>query len=54
MTLDTGTGIVVHIAPAFGEDDYGVQKKMLEADDPDLPLFCAVKTDGTFIDGTGH
>jgi isoleucyl-tRNA synthetase len=51
VTLDTGTGIV-HIAPAFGEDDYGVQKK-LQAHDLELPLFCAVKTDGTFIDGPG-
>ncbi len=51
VTLDTGTGIV-HIAPAFGEDDYGVQKKILEGD-ADLPLFCAVKTDGTFVDAMG-
>jgi isoleucyl-tRNA synthetase len=51
VTLDTGTGIV-HIAPAFGEDDYGVQKRVLERD-PEAPLFCAVKTDGTFIDAMG-
>ena len=51
VTLDAGTGIV-HIAPAFGEDDYGVQRKMIEAD-AEIPLFCAVKTDGTFIDGPG-
>ncbi len=51
VTLDTGTGIV-HIAPAFGEDDYGVQRKVL-AQDPELPLFCAVKPDGTFIEAPG-
>ena len=51
VTLDTGTGIV-HIAPAFGEDDYGVQRKLLEKD-AELPLFCAVKPDGTFIDAPG-
>jgi isoleucyl-tRNA synthetase len=46
VTLDTGTGIV-HIAPAFGEDDYGAHRKLMEQD-PSLPLFCAVKPDGTF------
>ncbi|HEY2516038.1 MAG TPA: isoleucine--tRNA ligase [Polyangiaceae bacterium] len=51
VTLDTGSGIV-HIAPAFGEDDYGVQRKLLEKD-RDLPLLCAVKPDGTFIDALG-
>jgi isoleucyl-tRNA synthetase len=51
VTLDTGSGIV-HIAPAFGEDDYGVQRKLLEKD-AELPLFCAVKADGTFIQAPG-
>jgi isoleucyl-tRNA synthetase len=51
VTLDAGTGIV-HIAPAFGEDDYGVHKTLLEKD-PLLPLFCAVKPDGTFVDAPG-
>jgi isoleucyl-tRNA synthetase len=51
VTLDTGSGIV-HIAPAFGEDDYGVQRKLLEKD-AGLPLFCAVKPDGTFVEGVG-
>ncbi len=51
VTLDTGTGIV-HIAPAFGEDDYGVHRRLL-ADDPELPLFCAVKPDGTFESAPG-
>ncbi len=44
VTLDTGTGIV-HVAPAFGEDDFQVHKKL----GADLPLLCAVKPDGTFI-----
>jgi isoleucyl-tRNA synthetase len=49
VTLDAGTGIV-HVAPAFGEDDhklFAVQQKR----SPSLELFCAVKPDGTFIDG---
>ena len=46
VTLDTGTG-VVHAAPAFGEDDHALHRKLL-AKDADLPLFCAVKSDGTF------
>ena len=28
VTLDTGTGIV-HIAPAFGEDDFDAHRKLL-------------------------
>jgi isoleucyl-tRNA synthetase len=48
VTTDTGTGIV-HIAPAFGEDDHEVHRK-LAAGRRDLPLFCAVKPDGTFVD----
>jgi isoleucyl-tRNA synthetase len=48
VTLDSGTG-VVHIAPAFGEDDHEVHRR-LSRDRPDLPLFCAVKPDGTFIE----
>jgi isoleucyl-tRNA synthetase len=47
VTLDAGTGIV-HIAPAFGEDDHGAHRKLL-AENPGLPLFCAVKPDGTFV-----
>jgi isoleucyl-tRNA synthetase len=47
VTLDTGTGIV-HIAPAFGEDDHEAHRKLM-AKHPDLPLFCAVKPDGTFV-----
>ncbi len=48
VTLDAGTGIV-HIAPAFGEDDHEVHRKITR-DRVDLPLLCAVKPDGTFID----
>jgi isoleucyl-tRNA synthetase len=48
VTTDSGTGIV-HIAPAFGEDDHEVHRK-LAAGRPELPLFCAVKPDGTFVE----
>jgi len=41
VTMDDGTGIV-HIAPAFGEDDYNVGRKH------DLPVIQLVKLDGTF------
>lgn len=43
VTMDEGTGIV-HIAPAFGEDDYNVGMKY------DLPVVQLVKLDGTFPD----
>ncbi|UCF48997.1 MAG: isoleucine--tRNA ligase [Thermoplasmatales archaeon] len=43
VTMDDGTGIV-HIAPAFGEDDYNVGKKY------DLPVVQLVNLDGTFPD----
>ena len=43
VTMDDGTGIV-HIAPAFGEDDYNVGRKY------DLPVVQLVKMDGTFPD----
>ncbi|MGH7284903.1 MAG: isoleucine--tRNA ligase, partial [Polyangiaceae bacterium] len=50
VTLDAGTGIV-HIAPAFGEDDHNLYKKLqVELGEKAPPLFCAVKPDGTFID----
>jgi isoleucyl-tRNA synthetase len=48
VTLDAGTGIV-HVAPAFGEDDHEAHRK-LARDREDLPLLCAVRPDGTFID----
>jgi isoleucyl-tRNA synthetase len=40
---------IVHIAPAFGEDDFDAHKKEL-AQDPELPLLCAVAPDGTFTE----
>ncbi|HEY1695725.1 MAG TPA: isoleucine--tRNA ligase [Polyangiaceae bacterium] len=48
VTLDAGTGIV-HVAPAFGEDDHELHRR-LEQKRADLPLFCAVKPDGTFFE----
>ena len=47
VTLDAGTGIV-HVAPAFGEDDHSAHRKLM-AKTPDLPLYCAVNPDGTFV-----
>jgi isoleucyl-tRNA synthetase len=47
VTADAGSGIV-HCAPAFGEDDHTLYRKLLAAD-RDLPLFCAVQPDGTFL-----
>jgi isoleucyl-tRNA synthetase len=47
VTLDAGTGIV-HIAPAFGQDDHDVHRK-IERGRPGFPLLCAVEPDGTFI-----
>jgi len=44
--VDAGTGIV-HIAPAFGEDDFEVLRGE-QARDPELPLLCAVRPDGSF------
>jgi isoleucyl-tRNA synthetase len=46
VTLDAGTGIV-HIAPAFGEDDFQAHRKLTSGE---AAIFCAVKPDGTFID----
>jgi isoleucyl-tRNA synthetase len=48
VTLDTGTG-VVHIAPAFGEDDHEAHRRV-RREAGDVPLFCAVKPDGTFFE----
>lgn len=49
VTLDTGTGIV-HIAPAFGEDDHRAHQKQLRryANPDAIELLCAVNPDGTF------
>ncbi|GAB4571889.1 MAG: isoleucine--tRNA ligase [Anaerolineae bacterium] len=43
VSTEEGTGIV-HIAPAFGQDDMEVGQKY------DLPVLMTVKPDGTFID----
>lgn len=47
VTLTDGTGIV-HIAPAFGEDDANVGRRY------DLPLVQLVGEDGKFTDGCGE
>jgi isoleucyl-tRNA synthetase len=49
VTLDAGTGIV-HIAPAFGEDDFQAHRKLVGGE---ATIFCAVKPDGTFIPEMG-
>lgn len=41
VTLDSGTGIV-HVAPAFGEDDHRVGRLV------GLPMYCALEAGGTF------
>jgi isoleucyl-tRNA synthetase len=52
VTLDSGTGIV-HIAPAFGEDDYHAHRGLLREAKTVVTPFCAVKPDGTFVDALG-
>ena len=47
VTMEDGTGIV-HIAPAFGEDDNRVGKEN------DLPFVNLVNTQGKFVDGMGE
>lgn len=47
VTLDAGTGIV-HIAPAFGEDDMNLSKK------ENLPFIQHVSTDGRFKPEVSH
>lgn len=51
VTTDAGTGLV-HVAPAFGEDDYGVLiRERDECADPEaIPLLCPVASDGTFTE----
>jgi len=44
VTMEDGTGIV-HIAPAFGQDDYEVSKKY------DLPVLNPVGEDGKYTEG---
>jgi len=46
VELDAGTGIV-HVAPAFGEIDFELLRSE-QRRDPDLPLLCAVRPDGSF------
>ena len=46
VELDAGTGIV-HIAPAFGEADFELLQRERQRD-PELPLLCAVRPDGSF------
>jgi len=48
VTLDAGTGIV-HVAPAFGEDDYRLHRSLQTGAVAHAPL-CAVRPDGTFDD----
>lgn len=50
VTLDSGTGIV-HIAPAFGEDDNRAHKKLASRLGENVELFCAVGPDGLFREG---
>ena len=49
VTLDTGTGIV-HVAPAFGEDDHEAHKRQLRryARPEEVELLCAVLPSGEF------
>ena len=51
VTLTSGTGIV-HIAPAFGEDDYNAfrQERTRFTQPEALEMFCAIRSDGTFSD----
>ena len=44
VTMEDGTGIV-HIAPAFGEDDYNLGKRN------DLPIINPVGEDGKYLEG---
>ncbi len=54
VTLDTGTGIV-HIAPAFGEDDNRAHQRQLRRyREPErVELLCGIEPDGTFKAGMG-
>lgn len=49
VTLSDGTGLV-HVAPAFGEEDYEVFRREAQrlAHPESLQLLCAVNPDGTF------
>lgn len=47
VTTESGTGIV-HIAPAFGQDDFDVVKTIFPKDDADSRLFLPVDEYGEF------
>ncbi|PIE06246.1 MAG: isoleucine--tRNA ligase, partial [Sorangium cellulosum] len=55
VTLDTGSGLV-HVAPAFGEDDHALHCKALDSftNPSSIPLLCAVGPDGRFIGQMGE
>jgi isoleucyl-tRNA synthetase len=55
VTLDAGTGIV-HVAPAFGEDDNEAHKRQLKRyrDPGAVPLLCAVEPDGHMSAAAGE
>jgi isoleucyl-tRNA synthetase len=55
VTLDTGSGLV-HVAPAFGEDDHGLHRSLLDtyANPSSIPLLCAIEPDGKFVDAMGE
>ncbi|MEG2564062.1 MAG: isoleucine--tRNA ligase [Bacilli bacterium] len=44
VTMEDGTG-VVHMAPAFGQDDYNIGRRY------DLPVLCPVGEDGCYTEG---
>ena len=48
VTLEAGTGIV-HLAPAFGEDDWKAWRNEKQKDDR-IEMLCAVGPDGKFTD----
>ena len=48
VTLDAGTG-VVHLAPAFGEDDWKAWRNEKQKNDA-IEMLCAVGPDGKFTD----
>lgn len=52
VSLDAGTGIV-HLAPAFGEDDWKVWRGLVRQDG-EIPLLCAVGPDGKLTDVMGE
>lgn len=51
VTLDAGTG-VVHLAPAFGEDDWKAWRRE-RTQDESIEMLCAVRSDGTFDERLG-